>query len=834
MRVRQKSPLNFSAPEPAKPDGSFDDAPYPPAEDAAGYDALAAVRSESATLETVPVLMDEPDSPPPVAAATATPASRPEPAPELVAARPEPAEGLARHAYVLAFLVASLWAACVGAYAVGYQGGINAFEFTPFRTTVLVLLAAAPVGLLFAIASLMRQASQLAAESRRARALADTMIAPAARAAGETAQIVRAVRSEIHEAVTAAERARAELSGLREALAMETARLSEASDQAARNARAVTDALASERVEMAQLGRTLDEQAAGVVDAVERQARMVADASDLAQVQLHEAEATLAARAADLAAAAGEAQDAARLAADDLARQTIRLETAGAGVSEQIRAVEEGLSQQRAALVAAAYALRADQEDFSAQVESQRARLSEALTHTRLAAADLGETSTRGAEALRELVQAAADQVRDVAALSDRERADGEERAREALDRFRALAGDVRDELAAETGRALAALEDAAEAARRAADASAEAAQARVDRLAEAAFEAGKRADETFDVRVAAARRLIEESAALVEEAGERSSARLDFNLSALRNALGDVEAALAQIDGRAARLPEEARARVDEIRAAVEDGLGAIASAARKAADETEAVDQIFQERVRRNYDMLNEAVRLMGMVSGGAQPAVAAQPMVAAPEEPPVAERPRKGRVAEKAAAAPEPETAAGAGLRPRLKLTPTQTDEALKTVFEPTAARKEGDGWTWRDLLGGMDDRDAPEALDEDALADRLIEEIEGLGVDPNALLPRTRVEEAAAAYGRGDPEAGRQVVRRVAPAAVRRISRRILTEKGLRAQAERYLGRYERLIEETARGDADGTMIGALLGSAPGRAFLLIDAAVGDML
>jgi hypothetical protein len=65
-------------------------------------------------------------------------------------------------------------------------------------------------------------------------------------------------------------------------------------------------------------------------------------------------------------------------------------------------------------------------------------------------------------------------------------------------------------------------------------------------------------------------------------------------------------------------------------------------------------------------------------------------------------------------------------------------------------------------------------------------------------------------------------------------VSRISRRILTEKAVRQQAERYLGRYERLIADTARDDADGGLTGALLASSPGRVFLLIDAAIGDVL
>ena len=206
---------------------------------------------------------------------------------------------------------------------------------------------------------------------------------------------------------------------------------------------------------MQALGLHLDSQAAGVLDAVERQSRMVADASDLAQAQLREAEAALAARAADMAAAAGEAQDAARVAADDLARQTIRLENAGSGVAEQIQSVEEGLSQQRAALVTAAYALRTDQEDFSAQVESQRAQFVEHLSATRAAHNEMGQTSQASIQALREILEAAGDQFRALVDMSQRE-ADGFDAATKvSLDRFEALAADARDTLMEETRRAL-------------------------------------------------------------------------------------------------------------------------------------------------------------------------------------------------------------------------------------------------------------------------------------------------------------------------------------------------------------------------------------------
>jgi hypothetical protein len=194
------------------------------------------------------------------------------------------------------------------------------------------------------------------------------------------------------------------------------------------------------------------------------------------------------------------------------------------------------------------------------------------------------------------------------------------------------------------------------------------------------------------------------------------------------------------------------------------------------------------------------------------------------------------------------PEPAPAGGSSaLRPRLRLTPTQADNEVKSAFEQTP-RREVEGWTWRDLLNGMDNRgggdaappkspEPPAARVDDAeldnLSDRIIDEIAALGVDPNALLPRTRIEEAAAAYQRGDYDGARLVARRVAPAAVRRIARRILTEQGLRDAADRFAIRYEALIDEAARKDHDGFRVQALLNSDPGRAFLLIDAAIGDL-
>lgn len=908
MRVRSNPPLNFSGPEPVvlKRRGGQPAAPDTAPEPQLAEAAPEAMGSPAAELEPEAETATAPSEPIPPAVDLVTSeeprelerlklqALEPvaEPAPEAPRTRPaqsEVAHGMSRYAYLIAVIASALWVGGAGSWA-AYQYGLGEIAATPLNLAMLGLVALAPVGLIFTAAAMARQSARLAAEAQRARSLSEAMVAPAALASEQTAEAVRAMRAEIDQAVASAERARSELSALREALSEETRQLNAAAEEAGRTAKALGQSLGEEREQMTRLGENLDRQAAGVIDAVERQARMVADASDLAQTQLREAEAALAARAADLAAAAGEAQDASRLAADDLARQTIRLETAGAGVAEQIRSVEDGLSQQRAALVTTAFSLRSEQEDFSAQVETQRAQLVEALTHTRLAAGDLGDASAKSAEILRDLVHAAADQFQALSDLAGQSREEFAVQARESAERFRALSAEIRDDLVEETNRGLNALTEAAEDTRRRAAAAAdearrsaaeageesrrsaaeaaEAAKLRVDRLAEAAFEAKKRADETFDAATEQARRLIEQSSALVEDAGERSAARLESNLAQIRGALGEVDVALSEIDGRAARLPDEARARVEEIRGAVEQGLEALALAARKAAEETQAVDAAFQDRVKRNYDMLSEAVKLMNMVSG-AQPTAAPassrrreeppldltamveprmevphrrEPRVA-PEEPSanarairtLGEAQRQAREARDS----EMEPSASAGLRPRLRLKPTDGDESVRDVFEPSPPASQpktiGDGWTWRDLLGGMDSRDAaPEvsALDDETLADRLIDEIGALGVDPNALLPRTRVEEAASAYQHGDPHGAREVVLRVAPAAVRRIRRRIMTEKTLRAQAERFVEHYEGMLADAARQDQSGYMSISLLASEPGRAFLLIDAAVGE--
>ncbi|MGQ2992018.1 tipN [Brevundimonas sp.] len=873
MKSRQRPPLNLSDPEPdAQPSGGTEAADAPaeapvetPIEAPASGPAEVAPTpperpmserrrrrlmeeqrqaEQRADLEiaeppadtpvATPVFARSAEAPPaPYVAAPALADGQPlappaSPAPTLPQAR---ITGAARHAYPLAGLASALWVGGVAALA-AYEFGAAGSTVDPLRIAIYALLALAPVGLAILLAHAVRQGAGLAAETRRARDLAEALVAPTALAAQQTGQVLQTLRDDIDQASLAAQRAHTDMTLLRQALSEETTRLNDAAAVAGVTARKLAEQLAAERDEMQALGLHLDTQSSNVLDSVERQSRMIVDASDLAQTQLREAEAALAARAADLAAAAGEAQDAARLAADDLARQTLRLENAGSGVTEQIQSVEEGLGQQRAALVTAAYALRTDQEDFSAQVESQRAQLIAQLDASRTAAGALDETSTRSAETIRDLVEAATDQFRALVDMSQREADSFDAATKTALDRFEALAAEARDTLVEETRRALAAMQATAEQSRLESIDAANQAQLRADRLGEALFDASQKADQAAEDRIAGARRIVAQTADLVDAAGESAVERLERTMDRMTQALAEIESTVSQMDERAARLPEEARRRAAEVQTTVENGLAALAAASRKAAEDTEALDVAFQERVRRNYDMLTEAVRLMGVVSGDGAAARRREPALAPSDERPVRSRP------------PEPQEP---GLRGRLRLEPSGDDFAMRptpaaprvpsTQTPPPATTAPTGPMGWNDLVGdddapaaGRAPREEPQAADAEAMADRITAAIRRMGVDPNALLPRSRVQEAADALADRDPERARQIVRRVAPAAVRSVSRRVISDPDLRTDSERYVRAYARLLDGHGR---DRSAVLQALGSDGGRAFLLLDAAVGDL-
>ena len=776
--------------------------------------------------------------------------------------------------YLTAFAVAVLWALAPIAFAIGYRSSVAPLRDDNFALVVFSLLAIGPAVFVFAAAYMIRQGQKLGAESRRAKAAAEEMLAPAVTAAARAGDVVQSVRDEIITAAAAADQAREALLALREALATESERLVETTEISIRSTHELTGTLSRERQEMGRLSQDLDGQASKVVDTINQQARMVADATELAETQLREAEAALAARAADLAAAAGEASDAARTAGEDLTRHIARLETAGLGVTEQVRAVEGGLSEQRTALITLTQALKTDHEGFASQAEAHAAQLTDFISQARASSEELSDRALKGGESLRALVAGAAEQFRDLAETAKAEREEFGQSTLQSLETVSAAATEQREKLQAETRAAIDALAAAAEETRAAAASHAEAARQQVDQLSEAAFSAGQKANQVFEARLSEARALVAQSSDMVDEAGAATARRLEEGAAAARASLAALQEMMAEVDERAARLPASAQGQIDQVRAAVAEGLEELAAQARRTAEETQAIDAAFQERARRNFEMLGEAVRLMGASASMAAAPLAAPQAASGPAAPPRTPRPRtpaktseaepQAAVAE-AAAAPEVATAvddvdlaleelmepaparlsetaaapiADPGLRPRLKFTTTATDEEFASVFEAAGGvaadaaepAHEGESWTWKDLLASIDGADA----EGERLQDLLGHELAQMGVEPAKLLPKARIDEIAAAVQTGDLEGAREVVKRLAPAATRRIARRLLTDAGIKRQAQVYIRRYQTLVDDAVVRDPEGFLMATLLGDDPGRIYLLLDAAMGDLV
>jgi len=820
--------------------------------------------------------------------------------------------GGARYAYLAAGFGAVIWVGSFMAFMIGFQQNIAPLTYVPFQSVILAVLTVLPAAFMMLAAYAVRQGARMGSDARLARRLAEDMVIPAAQAASETTSVLESVRLEVDRAAAATRLALEEVSALRDSLTQETERLSEAAGDAQRTARLVGETLAHERDEIANLTRDLRAGAEDIVAAVSQQSHLVVDASDLARTQLQEVEATLIASAAGLTAATVTASQSAQDAGDKLAQQIQFLDGTGAALAERLRFLDARLMEQRDGLNALVERCDDDQDEIAIRLETRRAQLAETIAEAYVSARDLTDASGQGADALRALIAAAADQMRDLVQSAEAERA-------------------MLAQTAAET---LTHLSDQAREAQDVAGAHAQAARVQVEQLGQLAFDAGQRANQAFEGRIADARRLIEQSAALVEEAGVRSAARIESGLEATRGALSDLTLAFVEIDNQMARMPDTARAQAEAVRAAVERGANELAAAVRKLSIETRAIDDAFQERVRKNYETLSEAAKVMAKAAPPPQPRPAAlttapilrreappppptpntntraadqadvdslrralaeaeedfvapevvyeRQSAAAPKHeagwrserpafgggrplpatPPVFGRAQRSATGEGEAGpaaalidAPErtdptPSAPSAAAIesapRPRLKLTPTEADTAIRHVFDPVAPRPRDagrppsgrngglqpptpdlDDWTWRDLLASL----KQEATGDDALAGVLIEEISALGVDAAALLPRDQLEAIATTTISMGPAAARDSVRRLAPAAVRRLSRRVLTNTVLRDQADRYMKRFQAVLTDSI--ERNPPVVSTLLGSDAGRAYLLLDAAVGDL-
>ncbi len=105
---------------------------------------------------------------------------------------------------------------------------------------------------------------------------------------------------------------------------------------------------------------------------------------------------------------------------------------------------------------------------------------------------------------------------------------------------------------------------------------------------------------------------------------------------------------------------------------------------------------------------------------------------------------------------------------------------------------------------------------------------------VGMDTAAVFNQQRVDEVITALLKGDNETPRHIVRRLTPGAVRRLGRRLVADEDLSKAANAFTARIDRDINRAIPSDDPTGTLRDLFLSDTGRAYLLIDAALSDLI
>ncbi len=736
-------------------------------------------------------------------------------------------------AYPIAGLASFLWIGSLIAFVLGFQSRVGPFDFDPFLIGVFTLLAMGPIGFVFFAAYALTQGRRFGEETRRTQTLADHMITPAAIAIGDTGALLTGIRAEIDAATAAAKLAQEEIGVLGRVLAGETQRLIEAAANSTKSAHEMSGSLAQERQALDAMTKTLDDQVGRINDAVSRQARLVVDSAEVADAQIREAESALAARTSDLSAAANEAAATARSAGEDIGKEVERLKDAGVNFNEQVHFVQDGLVKQVTVLNDAAQGLRNDQEQLDAALVTRRSQLSDLISQSREAAEAVDQTAREAGQQIERLSQISKERAEELNEAARSHRSALASAAIESLGAITDASGRHKDLLLQQTQHLVDAMNMAAEQAQNSAQAQIAAANSHLAQMSEAAFGASQQAEAMFAARLEDARNLIEQSVRLTEEAGARSAEQLSRNLGSIRDAVNQFADLLADFEHRIGALPNEAarqaEAASERLAEGIASGIAHMANAAKAAAEETLAVDARFQDRVRRNYQALGDAVRQLEQAASVTKASIAAE--VAAKDAvatTSTAGRPPLQRPSPTSRPAPAPLDPS----RQRLRLTPTEGDAELSTVFGrtsqyPTAPKD--DQVSWKDLLTSIDDK----PMDDDQLADLMVQEGRGMQLESQNVLPRPRIDEIAASINAGDLKGARNRVKRMAGPAVQQLARRLASNPSLANKVRRFVSRQTAVLAGAASRDRDGFLTATLLANEQGRIFLLMDAALSEL-
>jgi hypothetical protein len=120
-----------------------------------------------------------------------------------------------------------------------------------------------------------------------------------------------------------------------------------------------------------------------------------------------------------------------------------------------------------------------------------------------------------------------------------------------------------------------------------------------------------------------------------------------------------------------------------------------------------------------------------------------------------------------------------------------------------------------------------------MDDDQLADLMVQEGRGMQLDTQNVLPRPRIDEIAASINAGDLKGARNRVKRMAGPAVQQLARRLASNPSLASKVRRFVSRQTAVLAGAASRDRDGFLTATLLANEQGRMFLLMDAALSEL-
>jgi hypothetical protein len=692
--------------------------------------------------------------------------------------------------------LALIWVAGVGAYIFENIATLGASD-----ATLLLSLAVLLFGPAFSLlAGLMGESiAKSNRESRQLMAAVRRLLLPSNLAEGAIRTTAQAVEGEINRLEGALSQVAERLAQIEGQVERRTLALNEAGQAASGSADSLAQTLEQERQRLDSLLAALAEMTANAANTTQ----VATEGLDLRANRLTEA-------AQGLATQSTQASELAIGAAERLDQAAQRAASAITELDQAAAKGESALARAHDLMVLAR--LRADEAvgSFDGAVQSLNS-----------AAQTASESAMHAANTISGRSQEARDM--SLATLED-VRAAAEANARLAAEALRAEAAAARlagDETMAALRASSEAIRQAAEEARHRASEQETENQHRLDSARQTAFEVSKEADQFMSGRLKDAQAMIEQSAGLLDQTG----ARIQERFSALAAACGDqarsVEDILDGLDRRLSNLPQEADTRARAIEDALNETLGRLNAAGRRAAEETAALDEAFQVRLRDSYSALGEVVQRLGGLSGVLAPIpaapVLAQPVGLAPPPPPPPPPPEPEPIVAvvEEVAAPEsalfapftdsenaqPEAPSSTPLKGRLAISspiPVEDDPFADLQIDRAGASAgtQAGAWSWKQVLSSLDSKE-PNPDNQRIMA--LLSELDLEGAIDDPMLDRLR---AMASRSRDQARRG---TREAVTNCVKAMRLKLTMDADLRAIVVRFV---EARREAVARGRLNG--------------------------